>query len=460
MNLDYWYDGQLRRYVKQLIAIFSGFQWQGKDKNGETYLRTVPIKWAASERQVATILNNNSENTLITCPQMSLWITGIEMNDEMRREPNFVSHINVCERDINPETNEYNSQLGNTYTVERFMPVPYTLRLQLDIWTSNTMQKDQIIEQIMVLFNPSIDFQTGTNPIDWISLTTLHMTGMTYSSRSIPIGTSDEIDIASFEFETLIHISPPAKIKKQNIIHQIITNIGDYTSMPSFDDGDVMSNGGKYWSDDSLFSRLIVTPENHQAKVEGNTITLLNSNGIEHDEKGNIYSWKTLLERYGKFRPDISQFRIKTVNNIESYDTDIYGTVNYHPLHENKLLWTIDMSSMKENTMEPILSIINPDTVGPGVGLPLAQDGQRYIVGVPIPKGKHLLWGDLTANMGDVIEYRDNMWHVVFNSETNKQPAYVLNQNTNKQLMWDFSENSWIYSMEGIYYPGYWRIFL
>jgi hypothetical protein len=39
--------------------------------------------------------------------------------------------------------------------------------MQVDIWSTNEEMKLQILEQILVLFNPAIDFQKNENPFDW-----------------------------------------------------------------------------------------------------------------------------------------------------------------------------------------------------------------------------------------------------------------------------------------------------
>ena len=40
------------------------------------------------------------------------------------------------------------------------MPVPYNLTMQVDIWTSNSDQKFQLLEQILTLYNPSVDINS------------------------------------------------------------------------------------------------------------------------------------------------------------------------------------------------------------------------------------------------------------------------------------------------------------
>ena len=98
------------------------------------------------------------------------------------------------------------------------MPTPYTLTVACDIWTSNTEQKLQILEQICMLFNPSLEIQTTDNYIDWTSLSVVELNNISFSSRTIPLGTETEVDVASLTFSMPIFISPPTKVKKLGVI--------------------------------------------------------------------------------------------------------------------------------------------------------------------------------------------------------------------------------------------------
>ena len=70
---------------------------------------------------------------------------------------------------------EYLNTQGKNYTVERMMPTPYTLNVTADIWSTNTEQKLQIMEQILMLFNPSLEIQTTDNYVDWTSLSVVNL---------------------------------------------------------------------------------------------------------------------------------------------------------------------------------------------------------------------------------------------------------------------------------------------
>ena len=63
-NLDYWYDEQIKRYLLQVIRIFSNFKVREYTKDGVSYNR-VPARYGDASRMVANILRNNSEMLLI-----------------------------------------------------------------------------------------------------------------------------------------------------------------------------------------------------------------------------------------------------------------------------------------------------------------------------------------------------------------------------------------------------------
>jgi hypothetical protein len=240
----------------------------------------VPATLASMDRQVNSIQQNNSENVVLTTPQISCWITSLKRNPARIQDPNFVRSLNIRERHFDTLSGQYTSDLGRSYSVETIMPVPYDLFMQADLWTSNEMQKHQLLEQILILFNPSIDLQTGNNPFDWTQLTIVDLEDITWSSRSYPAGTTDTIDTATLAFRVPIWLSAPAKVKRQSLIHQVVMDIGRLDKM-EIDNGE-----GYYFADADLISRLIVTPGDFSITVNRDEITLLNPNDSIKDAEG------------------------------------------------------------------------------------------------------------------------------------------------------------------------------
>ena len=147
----FFYDEQLRRYILQFLRIFSDFYIElPPDGNGVRAQKRVPVVYGDMSRMVAQILRNNDQNTSITAPLMSGYITAIDMAADRRQDPMNVNPVRAIERTYNNETGLYESTVGNRYTVERHMPVPINLPMNLDCWTTNTTDKFQLLEQILV----------------------------------------------------------------------------------------------------------------------------------------------------------------------------------------------------------------------------------------------------------------------------------------------------------------------
>ena len=151
MAQQFFYDEQIRRFLLQFIRAFSNFQVEyGKDRDGNTTLLTVPVKYGDATRMVSSIIRENSENKIQPAPMISCYVTGLEYNAERRQDPTFVDKKHIRMRKFDANTNSYTTQQGNAFTIERMMPVPYTLQMSVDIWTSNTNQKLQLLEQILL----------------------------------------------------------------------------------------------------------------------------------------------------------------------------------------------------------------------------------------------------------------------------------------------------------------------
>jgi hypothetical protein len=225
--MEYWYTEQLRNYRLQFIRAFSNFYYKtGKNADGTDALVRVPCRYGDPTRIAEMVVRGNSENKLLTVPFLTCHISGMSMSANRRQAPQFTDRIQVDEREYNEDTQQYDNTPGNRYTIERYMPVPYVMSMIVDLWSNNESVKEQIVEQIMVLYNPAIEIQTSNNPLDWTVLSYIEMQdNITWSSRSIPIGTENPIDVLSMTFNFPIWINPPAKVKKQQIIENIIATM-------------------------------------------------------------------------------------------------------------------------------------------------------------------------------------------------------------------------------------------
>ena len=143
---NYFYDGQVRRYISQFMRMVSDFYVSfGADRNGNVTYQRVPVMYGDQSRQAAQIIRNNSENTLNSVPAMAVYVGGLAYDQTRLQDPSFVQSMQIRHRRYDPVTGTYTSEQGQAYTVERMMPAPYKLTLKMDIWTSNTEQKLQLV---------------------------------------------------------------------------------------------------------------------------------------------------------------------------------------------------------------------------------------------------------------------------------------------------------------------------
>jgi hypothetical protein len=457
MAVQFSYDGQIRRFVIQFIRMVSGFQVEfGKNSDGNHTLQTVPVYYGDASRQAAMILRGNSENSLNSVPAMACYISGLTYDRERVQNPYHEGSIRVNERAYNEVTDSYESSSGGLYTVDRMMPAPYKLTIKLDIWTSNTEQKHQILEQIIPLFNPGLEIQSNDNFIDWTSLSVVLLTSTDYTNRSIPSGAEESIDVATLTFELPIWISLPAKVKKGGVVSQIVASV--YTDQGALSEAILVNLQG-------LVARQQFTPMNYEVLFVGNSLTLY-KHGVT-ESYGTVYGqtvkWNSLISLYGRLTNGISQIRLTFDSPTGLHQ--MVGTVAYSPTDETQLLFTPDPSTLPANTMAPVDAIIDPMTVNVAqMHLLNPTAGTRYLILNPIGEANTdpaIAWRgtpgtNLIAKANDIIEWNGNYWHVSFDSQNNPGVQYVANLKTTVQYCWNGTQ--WVKSYEGFYKSGMWSL--
>jgi hypothetical protein len=457
---QFFYDAQIRRFLLQFTRIFSNFQVEyGRDNSNNAALIRVPVRYGDWSRLGQTVSQDNSASSLPSVPLMTFYITGMDYDRPRMQDPYHVSKLQVRQRYYDQDTDTYETTQGNAFTIERLMPVPYNMTLNLDMWTSNTNQKFQLFEQIATLFNPALEIQSTDSYIDWTSLSVVNLESVNFTSRTIPSGTENPIDIMSMKFSVPIWISSPAKVKKLGVIEKIIFSIFDAQG----DANEAVTN-----SDLLLGTRQKFTPYNYQVLLVGNKLQILKysavvdepntSTSLPDDPPSNEF-WPAVIGMYGGFRPGITQIRL---NSQWDETVDIIGTVSYDPTDERFLLFDVDADTVPQNTLAPVDAVIDPLLSGPGAGLPSAVIGQRYLileaVGSPDNPVPAVAWGSLVAGANDIIEYTATGWQVTFDSATGVNVQYVTNITTGLQYLW--TGQQWVKSYEGIYPSGSWSIVL
>ena len=467
----HFYDGQIRRYITQVIRLCSNFSI---DMDGT--LKQVPVMYGDLTRQVSNIIRDNSENKLPSAPRMAVYITALEMDRDRLADATYVRKTNIVERAYDDENKEYENYKGKSYTVERIMPTPYLLRVNVDIWTSNTDQKLQILEQILVLFNPSLEIQTTDNYIDWTSLSVVNLENLQFTNRSIPVGVDSEIDIATLTLSAPIYISPPAKVKRMGAITNIITSMFDenkgtidlgesFPELSAYDDFPTPgSTTGDYGTKTATEVADQMANTNYQRMgvyVSGNIAQIITRGAVGQ------YSWRGLVENLpGTYKADIS--RIFLTNK----DTNVLitGTIGINTLDETKLIINWDEDSFPDDTVisgpngdrTSIDYIIDPLTFNP---TSVKVAGTRILLLESIGDADNTegpaAWQNaggvnFVADANDIVEWSGTNWSIVFDSSEVTETSYTTNLTTGVQYR--FNDGSWFASVDGEYPIGSWRI--
>lgn len=468
--MRFFYDGQVRRYITQMMRILSNFPVQ--DSKGVT--KEVPVMYGDLTRQVANIIRENSENKLPSAPRISVYITGMEIDRTRTSDASYTRKTNIRERAYDENNNEYLNHQGKNYTVERLMPTPYTITMNADIWASNTDQKLQILEQILVMFNPSLEMQTTDNFVDWTSISAVNLETIVWSSRSIPSGVDSEIDIATLTFSIPIYISPPAKVKKMGVITNIITSMYDETrgtieegvSVPEINQYDDFPRAGSVTNEFGATAQ--TDTSSHMANVNYNTYGVYLETGtaqlIANGVAGNV-NWREVFEALpGNYTSDVSRIFLTNSDNSST----ITGSFTIDDTNDKSIDIVFDVDSFPSDSVingsTGIDYVIDPTRFNP---LSIISTGLRMLILEDIGSEDSVegaaAWRNndntnLVASANDIIEWTGTKWAIIFHASTTTETTYTTNLNTSTQYR--FNNGSWLKSIDGNYPVGTWSVAL
>mgnify|MGYP001169437388 CR=1 FL=1 len=483
--MQFFYDGQIRRYITQLIRLFSNFSY----KDGDGKLVQIPVMYGDITRQVGHIIRDNSENKIPSAPRMAVYVTGLEQDRTRTADQSYIHKVHIRERAYDSANKEYLNTQGKNFTVERIMPTPYTLNVNLDIWSTNTEQKLQIMEQILMLFNPSLEIQTTDNYVDWSSLSAVELTTINFTNRSIPIGTESEIDVGTLGFTTPIYLNLPAKVKKLGVITSVVMSIFD-ESKGTIELGNTIPELSAYSDSEPNQPKMdkqldrtersginigVTTYKDYDLLVMGTEAQL-----IDRGIVGKV-QWDQVIEALpGTYRAGLSQLQLKRkLLPGESVGISVNGFITINELDRSKLTINWDMDTIPTNTdltspsgrnnKGSVDFIVDPLKFNPatnktaGLRLLLLGDiNTSSNVGTAGYDGpdawKNADNTDFVAGENDIVEWDGSKWYVVFDASTDdgSTTKYITNLNTGVQYRWTGTE--WILSWEGEYQKGTWRL--
>jgi hypothetical protein len=230
---SYFYEGQLKSYLVQFCNIFTGLKIQtGKGECGTPEFMTVPIAIGSRDRVVAAIQAGNTQNRPFSLPIMAANMTAINVSN-YRKGIGVVDHKTFL-----PVGGVFPDDLR---VVKRVMPIPYEMTVDLSICTSNTHQTHQILEQLLMLFDPTLQIQTSDAALDWTKISTVELVGIS-NEENYPAGTDRRIINWTLTFSLPIYISAPVDVR-DDLVRKIFIQIGnldDFRVNEFNDDGELV----------------------------------------------------------------------------------------------------------------------------------------------------------------------------------------------------------------------------
>ncbi len=212
----YYYDAQLRQYLIQFMSIFANMQVQvGWLEDKEPRLIKVPIKNSSETRIVADIFSENTQNKPVRLPLMSATLRGIVLSPERRKGVGMVNRT-VLARTGGVIPDELS-------VIRQRQPVPYIGQFELGIWASNQDQHYQILEQILMIFNPLLEIQTSDDVLDPTRISSVELVGI--APEEDPPGAERRLIRTTLSFDVVMYMSLPADVHER-IVKEIFIRIG------------------------------------------------------------------------------------------------------------------------------------------------------------------------------------------------------------------------------------------
>lgn len=242
---DEFYDNeQIRNYLLQFMAIFSGMKVSvGKNsfESEDGGLVFVPVRYGSTDRVVEWIISSQTKNKPLRLPVMAVKINGIELSPELRKGMRTESSKTVLPRGGNlPE---------DLKVIRQMNPNPAKVNMQLSVLSSNLKNRFQILEQILVLFDPDVQIFTSDDYQDKYKISRVELMDISFD-EDYPMGNNKNIIVDNYQFVVNGYFRAPIDLK-ENFVKSIRLRLDAISGLSTTDAVIELNNIGN--SGDVLF---------------------------------------------------------------------------------------------------------------------------------------------------------------------------------------------------------------
>lgn len=206
---EYYFDDQIGNYILQFMALFTDLQVRtGKREDGKQKAIRVPIVYGSRDRVTAAVVSENTQNKPIQLPTMSAWWQNIHMGEQRRKGVDVVTSETYLPR---------GGQIPDDITnLQRRQPIPYDLEMELSIHSANQHEQRQLLEQLLMVFDPIVQLQKNDDSHDWTRLTMVELMNVNIE-ENYPAAQDRRHLVSTLHFKVPIWIAPPLNYRR-NIV--------------------------------------------------------------------------------------------------------------------------------------------------------------------------------------------------------------------------------------------------
>lgn len=212
----YYFDHQIEKFIGQAMKAFSGFIVKdGVERDGSIKEKRVMVTYGPMDRVVSNILSTDDKFKNHRIPIMAVNVSSMTISPEKRLSSNH-------KRDI-----PYRTSQGEQKIRRKITGNPISLNIELGIYASSITQLFEIIEQILLVFNPGVTLQKSNNVFDDSYRAHLRLESVE-QDISFPFGSDKKTVHSNINFTMPIRIAYP-DVDPENLINTIIqkTKVGD-----------------------------------------------------------------------------------------------------------------------------------------------------------------------------------------------------------------------------------------
>lgn len=221
----YFYNRQIKRYLGAFMTIFNGIKIEtGLRADGSTRFIEVPVVYGSKDRVAAAVVADNTQNALVRLPMMSAYMRSLTLahnrmkGQGLERTSTYVPQGGVLPDDV--------------VSLKQRMPIPYDMGVELCVYTTNMDTHCQILEQIMMIFDPSVEIERSDANFDWAKNIVVTIEDVDFDENYPAMADRRKIQ-TNIRFTMPIWIESPASYKN-DVVKTVKLRIQAMTDLADF----------------------------------------------------------------------------------------------------------------------------------------------------------------------------------------------------------------------------------